>query len=317
MSPTRESNFPEERSRDHGAAAQAPPQTPRRTAGVRPALRRPRPTPPSTVWPCAQNPLQQGTGLIVTWLLTAIIKIVTSYTRSGNHILLVTAPSFVRRGPRLRPTPNRTETPPSAYRGLLEASWSVARLGRTVQTLTAADGTDTLDGGPDWWGPEPESAFGPLSTGRDADTQSVWPTDHRHRCDTVPPRPGSDRFDLIITAVEPLVLGRLDLTAWVGLLNPTGILAVITHGDRIAGRLNDPAGPLMYAEHVSGLRYLDRIALLRAPVRHGGLATSPPAARDQHQATASPPATPVWHERVHDDLFVFTCGVRDDEADLR
>lgn len=93
------------------------------------------PTPPSTVWPCAQDDLREGTALIANWLLTALAKIATTYTQPGQRVLLLTPSTMVRTGP---------------YHGLFEAAWTVMRLGRSVHTHTAQpcpDGDYTIDSG--------------------------------------------------------------------------------------------------------------------------------------------------------------------------
>ncbi|GAB3474346.1 hypothetical protein [Amycolatopsis cihanbeyliensis] len=81
---------------------------------------------------------------------------------------------------------------------------------------------------------------------------------------------------------------------------------MITHGDRSRDRLTDPADSLVRAAHRAGLRYLDRIALLRIPVRDGALAVASPATHPRPQAPARPAATPARHTQVHDDLLVFS-----------
>ncbi len=82
----------------------------------------------ATVWPCAQEPQVSGTGVLVGWLHNAVIKIVATHSMPGDRVLLL-APS-----PDAVPSPRRH----GPYTGLFEAAWSVARLGRGIQTAFAA-----------------------------------------------------------------------------------------------------------------------------------------------------------------------------------
>ncbi|WP_090066905.1 hypothetical protein [Lentzea flaviverrucosa] len=124
--------------------------------------------------------------------------------------------------------------------------------------------------------------------------------------DPAPSRPSPDAYDLVIAAAEPATLDRLRPADWSSLLTPAGILAVITHGDRSGNRLVDPASSLVRAADQAGLRYLDRIALLRAPVRDTALAVAAPTSHTCSHTATRPFATPVRHVQVHDDLLVFT-----------
>ncbi|MFI5593539.1 hypothetical protein ACIA5G_51535 [Amycolatopsis sp. NPDC051758] len=257
-------------------------------------LRNPRPARPSTVWPCAQDDVLAGTGLLAGWLLTAIIKIVTTYTRPGQRVLLVEpapylSPSASRpvRGPRGRSLPG-------PYAGLHEAGWTVVRLGRGVRTQTAVAVPGPVGeqhgAAPD----ESESGPGPLARGPVPDEFAG----HGRGRDPVTSTSGPDRYDLVIIATEPRALDWFRPADWADLLTSIGTLAVITHGHREPGRVMDPAGPLVRAAHHVGVRYLDRVALLRVPVRDGALAAAAPAAQIF--------AAPIRHLPVHDDLLVFT-----------
>ncbi|WP_084424986.1 hypothetical protein [Kibdelosporangium aridum] len=69
-----------------------------------------------------------GTGVLAGWLHNAVIKIVATYSMPGHRVLL------------LAPSPDAVSSPrrPGRYAGLFEAAWSVARLGRGIQTAFAA-----------------------------------------------------------------------------------------------------------------------------------------------------------------------------------
>jgi hypothetical protein len=109
------------------------------------ALRRPRPARPSTVWPCAQDDLHEGTGVLANWLLTAVSKIVTTYTQPGQRVLLIAPSPFIAPPASWPSTAIRTRPRRGPYDGLLEAGWTVVRLGRGIQTQTAGARPDPLD----------------------------------------------------------------------------------------------------------------------------------------------------------------------------
>ncbi|WP_328452097.1 hypothetical protein [Amycolatopsis sp. NBC_00438] len=258
------------------------------------SLRHPRPARPSTVWPCAQDDVLAGTGLLAGWLLTAIIKIVTTYTRPGHRVLLVEPAPYLAPSASRPARGSRGRTLLGLYAGLHEAGWTVVRLGRGVRTQTAVATPGPVGerngNAPD----ESESGPGPLADGLDTDEFAG----HGRGPAPVTSTPGPDRYDLVITATEPRALDWFRPADWADLLTSTGTLAVITHGHREPGRLMDPAGALVRTAHHVGLRYLDRVALLCVPVRDGALAAAAP--------TAQIFAAPVRHLPVHDDLLVFT-----------
>lgn len=328
MTPTHSSGSPGDHGPEHDQSDPTTPvplpRTPRtgRLRALRLSLRHPRPPRPSTVWPCAGDDLHEGTGVIAHWLLMAVIKIVTTYTQPGHRVLLL-APSPLGGPPLSRPPDAvRTRLRHGPYDGLLEAGWTVVRLGRGIQTQTAGAPPDPDADRP--VGPTAESESGPRPHPGDPD-----PDDHARPSPPGRPGPdhrstehGPDRFDLIITAAEPRTLDWLRPTDWADVLTPTGALAVITHGDQSRGRLGDPSGPLVAAAHHAGLRYHDRIALLRVPVRNGALADGPTDA-GRPSRTPHGPATPaVRHTQAHNELLVFTrqpgtTAAADGQGDLR
>ncbi|MDX8143313.1 hypothetical protein SK854_14385 [Lentzea sp. BCCO 10_0061] len=265
-------------------------------------LRHPR---PSSVWLCAQDELREGTGLIAHWLLTAVIKTVTTYSQPGQRVLLLDSAAFTATPASSSVTglPNRSRRSP--YVGLLEAGWTVVRLGRSVQTHTAVEHPNRLDDAPGTSAGS-ESGSGLPATGPSTDRPAESPSDHRHGSDLEESGHDPDLFDLIITAAEPSTLGRVRPMDWAGLLTPTGTLAIVTYRDCSRGRLADPAGALVWAARHAGLRYTDRIALLRVPVRHSALTVTSTAMRDRSHTSAAAPTTSVRHAQVHDDLLVFT-----------
>ena len=313
MTPTHSDDVPGDDSQEHRHTD--PPTVPipipqRRRAPrlrtLRLALRHPRPARPSTVWPCAQEDLREGTGLLADWLLTAVIKIVTGYTSPGERVLLLDPAPYLAPPASWSATALRSHSRPGPYAVLHEAGWTVVRLGRGIQTQTAVARPDSL--GEHAVGVPVQSESGPgLPADSPFSEHAVGPSADRSRDpESTPTRPGPDRYDLIITAADPRTLDWFHPTDWADLLTPTGTLAVVTQGDRSGGRLADPAGVLVRAAHHAGLRFLDRIALLRVPVRNGALAATAPAAGERSQTTSGRSTASVRHLQVHDDLFVFT-----------
>lgn len=119
-----------------------------------------------------------------------------------------------------------------------------------------------------------------------------------------PESPNADRYDLVLVAAEPHTFDWFRPADWADRLTPAGVLVVITRGARSGGRFVDPAGQLVRAAHDAGLRYVDRIALLRVPVRDV-LRTSATAAGTPGAPSPVRLATPIRHSEVHDDLLVF------------
>jgi hypothetical protein len=182
----------------------------------------------------------------------------------------------------------------------------VVRLGRGVQTQTAVARSDLVGEQPRLAATESGSGVRP-STDIPTVDQLAGSSAHRE------PDPdlhetgvGSDRYDLVITAAEPCTLGWFCPADWADLLTQTGTLAVITHGDRSAGRLTDPADSLVRAGSHAGLHYFDRIALLRTRIRDSALSVGGSAVQARSQTAPRPLGTLVRHVQVHDELLVFS-----------
>ncbi|WP_414943857.1 hypothetical protein [Amycolatopsis sp. cmx-11-32] len=261
---------------------------------------------PSTLWPFADAEALPGTALLAGWLGRAILTLVRTYTRPGDRVLLLTPPASPHLSPR---APGRTDDG-DPYTGLAEAVWTVARLGRGVDTATAAPAPDYPSGHTDPFrhagagsGSRPRpSRPGPCPMA-DPDTDSAH---LRHR---VGDRPRGG-FDLIITALDPHATDWLGHTDWSALLTPRGLTAVVTHSDLLGGRLLDPCPVLVDTLGSHGLRCLDHIAVLTAPTPDP--LASPAATKRTVAATApcsrsprtdGPGALPL--RRVHHDLVLF------------
>ena len=309
MTPARDNDPPGSASRKQGPTKHSttpiPPTRIRRTRrlrGLRLALHNPRPARQSTVWPCAQDGPHECTGLLANWLLSAVIKIVTTYTQPGQRVLLLEPAPYFAPPESWSAAATRDELRPGPYAGLHEAGWTVVRLGRGVQTQTAVAHVDPAGACP---GDSPaESESGPrMRTDSPTTDQLAVPS---AAPDPTATKISSDQYDLVVTATTPRTIDWLRPIDWAGLLTPNGTLAVITHGDHRNGRLIDPASCLVRAAHREGLRYLDRIALLRVPVRDGALAVTAPATHARSQDSARPHAASIRHAQVHDDLLVFS-----------
>ncbi len=313
MTPTHGQDSPGDGSQEHGATDPLTvpiplPQRRRaprlRTLGLN--LRYPRTARPSTVWPCAQDDLREGTGLLANWLLAAVVKLVTTYTQPGQRVLLLDPAPYLAPPSSWSPTGGRNQSRPGPYAGLHEAGWTVVRLGRGVRTQTAVAHPNPVDEHSGNASAESEPGPRPRADSLTTDQPAAPSTHRRPAPDLTATGAGPDRYDLVITAADPRTLDRFCPADWAGLLTPTGTLAVITHGDRSRNRLSDPAGSLVRAAQHAGLHYLDRIALLRVPVRGGALAVATPAPHARPQGPAGPLTTPARHTQVHDDLLVFT-----------
>ncbi|HVV12136.1 hypothetical protein [Amycolatopsis sp.] len=276
------------------------PRTPRLTLRHRPL---------STVWPCGQGEHRDGTGLLADWLLTAVVKIVTTYTEPGQRVLLLASP-----GGSLRTASAPAEVGSGRghgpYAGLQEAAWTVVRLGRGIQTYTAGPiESPTADGiaersMPPVHAPESDGDLGrtdqdPVRGGRSGPRAAIASA-------SGPAADPSERFDLIITAVDPHAPGWVHAWDWDRLLAFHGTLAVVTHGDHRAGRLTDPTGALVRLIQQTGLTYRDHAALLWVPVRQDALDIGAGSATGCLAAPGRAAGAPSTPARVHSDLLVFT-----------
>ncbi|OLZ45938.1 hypothetical protein BS330_38590 [Amycolatopsis keratiniphila subsp. nogabecina] len=254
-----------------------------------PAPGRARATRLTTLWPFAGAEQLPGTALLAGWLGRTILTLVTTYTRPGDRVLLLTPPTAMRAS---RFVAGRTRGT-TIYAGLDEAVWTVTRLGRGVDTATAAPEHGHLG---DDNRPAPfdrtESESRPGLRRPEFGPVTEQDTDSPRRCRRTVHRPRG-RFDLIITAVDPLStdwLGHTDLGV---LLAPRGLAAVITHSETRGGRLLDPQSQIVDTLGKRGLRCLDAIAVLTAPV-------TPEAA-----TVAEPVRGALPSHRAHHDLVLF------------
>jgi hypothetical protein len=287
---------------------------------------------PVSVWPVAQDDPLPGTGLLPGWLGRTLITLVTTYSTPGDRVLLVTPP----RRPQAIPTGSAGVVVglfgPDEFTGLAEASWVLTRLGRSVQTMTAAAPPDyppadtvPTDRAPAL-APHPQpsaersaaarqSGSGPRLT--PADSMQSSQSDH-------PPVPaptvaaagrGRDRiepergFELVVTAAHPHATEWLRESDWDRLLTPNGLAAVITYGDITGGRLTDGIPAITATLRSHGVRMWDHIALLSDPTplglaRRGNRPNSTTPHTTSRTVRGSTDGRTVPITRTHHDLVL-------------
>lgn len=120
--------------------------------------------------------------------------------------------------------------------------------------------------------------------------------------------PPAAEADLVVThlapeAAEAPVVEHLAATARC-LLTPGGIFAVLTHSDRTEGVLRDPSGLVVASGQHAGLRYLQHLVLLLAPIHQGQL--SPP----DPDGTSEDATRAARHARAHADALLLVQPAR-------
>lgn len=270
---------------------------------------------PTTLWPFAEADPLPGTAQLAGWLGRVIVTLVTGYTRPGDRVLLLTPPAPAR-----RPSTCRGTRQPDPYAGLTEALWTVIRLGRGADTVTASPGPEC---------PETsagasrrlavESASGLRLQHPDRRTPAEDSADDDHESGSSSMRAeyrAGDRFGLIITAVHPHDTDWLAHTDWTTILTPTGTIAAITHSDTSGSRLVDPMATIVGTFRSRGWRWLDHIAVLtehlHAPT-NTTTATTPVAVPTAVQA-AEPSAEYLPIRSAHHDLLLFVPAPSEDHA---
>ena len=108
--------------------------------------------------------------------------------------------------------------------------------------------------------------------------------------------------DLVVThlapeAAEAPVVEHLAAAAG-HLLAPGGVFAVLTHSDRTEGTLRDPSGLVVAASQQAGLRYLQHLVLLLAPIHQGQLTPTDP------RGTSEDATRTARHARAHADALL-------------
>ncbi|WP_076844169.1 MULTISPECIES: hypothetical protein [Protofrankia] len=243
------------------------------------------PDTPVTVWPCPPA-RQQEHGPAPSWLGAAVTRTAALYTQPGQTVLLLAPPAG-----NPVPMPGSRAGEDAAGRhpfdDLPQAAEALLRLGRRVRTRTASPIRR-----PPGHEENPTSPSGPGLDRHHAAGGRTGPG---------PADRGPDRADLLVTAVIPTASGWVHQVAWDALLTPTGILAVITHGDRRGGRFVDPTPLLVDTAWRAGLVLADRIVLVEIPL------DSDHPTVDLSHGLLPPPLTGCGAtRRVHSDLLLFT-----------
>jgi hypothetical protein len=199
---------------------------------------------------------------------------------------------------------------PDEFAGLAEATWTLTRLGRSLDAATATPARDYSDehaptiprrgveesgSGPRLPCPDPSERPHP--------DRGMRPSQHR---DSGGSDTSARRFDLIITAAHPHGTQWLDEIDWTSMLTPRGLLAVVTYSDIRARRLFDPISVIVATERDHGLAWWDQVTLLTDPAAASPVsaandtALAAAAAGSEMPVNQSPPVT-----RAHYDLLLF------------
>ncbi|CRK55153.1 hypothetical protein [Alloactinosynnema sp. L-07] len=279
---------------------------------------------PATVWTAGSAPID----LDATWPATLVERIVTSFSKPAERVVLLdrTTPD------RTRPTLGvvgadgvidhapGTEPDPE----LADTVAAVERLGRAARVeRVPVDPTSTGPASRPFWadlvggvGPAPAT----LPTAPELTVEVSVPD-----VVTAP----VDSADLIVASLPPHRPGghghgnTADLIALYAArrLRVGGILVVLTHCDWTSGELTDPTGAVVTAGQNADLLYLQHIVALHTPVRDGRFHladthsddhldanfgdrdTADADARARHRAVVR--GLPVPHRRIHSDVLVF------------
>lgn len=260
----------------------APTRTKPSPAGPRRRTRQPvtasTPT-PASVWPSGPYPSDPDT----PWPRPITTKIVTSFTRPGEHVLVLPWPAHPQ-----------TQIPAPA-----EAPDDIAAVVAIITSLKRRAAAV-----------QPDNAPTP-ATPATAQTPPASSSEPGHPSGDS--RPG--QADLVLTTVHPRdcrthLAERVALLA-ARLLRAGGLLVVLTHCDWSDGTLLDPTGTIVTAGQNADLLYLQHIVALHTPIPDGGTAAlagdgqvHPPCGRTAPTDTTRGHRQP--HQRIHSDVLVFT-----------
>ncbi|HEX6401716.1 MAG TPA: hypothetical protein VF003_00890 [Pseudonocardiaceae bacterium] len=256
---------------------------------------------PATVWACGPTAVDPD----ATWPAPILNKIVTSFSKSGDRVVLM-------------PWPTATPQPPVALRktgGLTDRVPTAAPDDQLATALAAIDNLDRtaalihLQRDP--------TASGPASRPFWADLLQTPEAPHpfrTHRHTDYAPDTAASQLDattattdLIITSLRPEHSGdrASDHVALLAarLLRVGGILAVLTHSDWSSGELRDPTGTVVASAQNADLLYLQHIIALHTPIHRGHFHLPPALTRApvQHHT----PRRPAPHHRISSDVLVF------------
>ncbi|MEV6712725.1 hypothetical protein AB0M48_11865 [Lentzea sp. NPDC051208] len=275
---------------------------------------------PATVWTAGATPIDLAT----TWPAALVERIVTSFSKPAERVVLLDRPTPGRARPALGLVgadgviDHALGTEPDPE--LADAIAVVERLDRTARVeRIPVDATSTgLASRPFWADLVGGVDLAPTTLSSAAEATVAVPVPD------VVTNPG-DAADLIVASLPPHLSGNqsADLVALYAArrLRVGGILVVLTHCDWTSGELTDPTGAVVTAGQNADLLYLQHIVALHAPVRDGrfhladtqsddhldgdsgGRDTADADARTRHRAVVR--GLPVPHRRIHSDVLVF------------
>ena len=232
---------------------------------------------PASVWPSGPYPSDPDT----PWPRPVTAKIVTSFTRPGEHVLVLPWP--------VHPQTLAPAEVPDDIAAVVAIITSLKRQAAAIQ---------------------PDNAPTP-ATPATAKTPPAGSPESGHPSGNSRPR----QADLVLTTVHPRDC-RTHLAEQVALLaarllRAGGLLVVLTHCDWSDGTLLDPTGTIVTASQNADLLYLQHIVALHTPLPDrrpialaGDGQVHPPHGQTVPSEATRGPRQP--HRRIHSDVLVFT-----------
>jgi hypothetical protein len=275
---------------------------------------------PATVWTAGTAPID----LAATWPAALVERIVTSFSKPAERVVLLDWPTPERARPALGVVgaDGVIDHAPGA-----EPDPELADTIAVIERLDRAARIERIPVDPTSTGPASRPFWADLVGGVDLAPATIPTAPEATVAAPVPDtvtNPG-DAADLIVASLPPHLSGNhsADLVALYAArrLRVGGILVVLTHCDWTSGELTDPTGAVVTAGQNADLLYLQHIVALHTPVRDGRfhLADTPSDdhsggvvgerdtddtdARARHRAAVR--GLPAPHRRIHSDVLVF------------
>lgn len=275
---------------------------------------------PATVWTAGTAPID----LAATWPAALVERIVTSFSKSAERVVLLDWPTPERVRPALGVVgaDGVIDHAPGT-----EPDPDLADTIAVVERLDRAARVERIPVDPTSAGPASRPFWADLVGGVDLAPETIPAAPEAAVAVSVPDEvtnPG-DAADLIVASLPSHLSGNqsADLVALYAArrLRVGGILVVLTHCDWTSGELTDPTGAVVTAGQNADLLYLQHIVALHAPVRDGRFHladtqsddhsggnvgdhdTDDGDARTRHRAVVR--GLPAPHRRIHSDVLVF------------
>jgi hypothetical protein len=250
------------------------------------------------VWTAGTTPID----LEATWPAALVERIVTSFSKPAERVVLLDYPTSER----TRPTLGVVGTD-----GVIDHAPGTERDPELAGSVAVVERLDRAAHGE-------RVPVDLTSTGTAPATIPTTPevTVAVPAADAVT-NPG-DGADLMVASLQPHLFGdhghgtAADLVALYAArrLRVGGILAVLTHCDWTSGELTDPTGAVVTAGQNADLLYLQHIVAVHTPVRDGRFRLADTSfddsdgdARAHHRALVR--GLPAPHRRIHSDVLVF------------